>query len=117
MVRKEYLETDQSIRINSIIYGPYTAAKSLKGSMKIAPIILNTTPSVNPTIANGSSINQRNIRIKNKPTARGQQRVNNIQKSNTAINSFIATKIFIYLKSNIKPEFLINLLSDNCIIY
>ncbi len=54
MVRKEYLETDQSIRINSIIYGPYTAAKSLKGSMKIAPIILNTTPSVNPTIANGS---------------------------------------------------------------
>ncbi len=101
--RIEYLKTDQSIRINNIkgiciIYGPYTAAKSLNGSIKIAPIILNTTPSVNPTIANGSNISQKNIRIKNKPTARGQHRTNSMQKSNTAINSFIATKVFYLFK-------------------
>ncbi len=64
----------------------------------MAPIILNTTPSVNPTIANGSNISQKNMRIKNKPTAKGQHRVNNMQKSNTAINSFISTEIFYLFK-------------------
>jgi len=64
----------------------------------MAPIILNTMPSVNPTIAKGRSISQMNIRIKNKPTARGQHRVKSMQKSNTAINSFIATKIFYLFK-------------------
>lgn len=67
--------------------------------MKIAPIILNTTPSVNPTIAKGSSSNQTKKRRKNNPTAKGQHITNNIQKSNTAINSFIAIKIF-YLLTN-----------------
>jgi len=83
----------------------------------MAPIILNTTPSVNPTIANGSRISQKNMRIKNKPTAKGQHKVNNMQKSNTAINSFIATIFLSGKKSNIKPDFIINLLSVNCIIY
>jgi len=89
----------------------------LNGSIKIAPIILKTTPSVNPTIAKGSNISQKNMRIKNKPTAKGQHRVNNMQKSNTAINNFISANFFICLKSNIKPEFLIILLSVNCMIY
>jgi len=64
----------------------------------MAPIILNTTPSVNPTIANGSNISQKNIRIKNKPTAKGQHRVNIMQKSSIAINSFISTGIFYLIK-------------------
>ena len=69
----------------------------------MAPIILNTTPSVNPTIANGSRISHRNMRIKNKPTAKGQHKVNKMQKSNTAINSFIAT-IFLSGRNQISNQ-------------
>jgi hypothetical protein len=91
----------------------YNAANNLKGSIKIAPIILNTTPRVKPTIAKGSSSSQTKKRRKNNPTARGQHKTNNIQNSKTAINNFIATKIFYLLESNIKPDFLINLCSVN----
>jgi hypothetical protein len=54
-------------------------------------MILKITPNVNPTIANGKSNSQTNIKIKNRPIARGQHKVNKIQNSNTAINSFMAT--------------------------
>lgn len=72
------------------------AAKSLNGNRNMAPIILNTTPSVNPTIAKGSSNSHIKINKKNKPIARGQHRVNRMQNNNTAINTFMATKYFYY---------------------
>jgi hypothetical protein len=73
------------------------AAKSLKGSKNMAPIILNTTPSVNPTIAKGRSRSQTKINKKNKPIANGQHNVKRIQKSSTAIKSFIAIIFYIYI--------------------
>ena len=73
--------------------------------MKIAPIILNTTPRVNPTIAKGSNNNQTKKSRKNSPTAKGQHMTNNMQKSNTAINNFIATKIFYLLLLKYQTRF------------
>ena len=73
--------------------GFYTAANNLNGSIKIAPIILKTTPRVKPTIAKGSNSSQTNIKIKNAPTASGQHKTNRMQKRSMAINSFIATII------------------------
>jgi hypothetical protein len=84
----------------------YIAANNLKGSIKIAPIILNTTPSVKPTIAKGSRSNQTKKRRKNNPKATGQHKTNNIQKSNTAINNFIATKIFLFVNTQISNQIL-----------
>ena len=70
------------------------AANSLKGSIKMAPMILKTTPSVKPTMAKGRSKNQTNINKKNKPTASGQHRANKIQNNRTAIKNFIALDFF-----------------------
>jgi len=60
----------------------------------MAPTILNTIPIVNPNTANGRSRSQTKPRIKNRPMANGQHKKNNIQKSSTAIKTFIAKKFF-----------------------
>ena len=96
--------------LNNAVSKFYIAANNLKGSIKIAPIILNTTPRVKPTIAKGSRINQTKKSRKNNPTAKGQHITNNIQKSKTAINNFIATKIFYLLRLKYQTRFYNNLI-------
>jgi hypothetical protein len=69
---------------------PYMAFIRRKGNKRIAPINLNTTSRVNPTILKGRRINQiignRNIST----SANGQQRTNKIHQRRIAISVLIS---------------------------
>jgi hypothetical protein len=79
------------------------ALTTLKGKVRIAPMTLNTTPNVSPTILKGKSINQ-TIGKRNKAmSARGQQRINNRHQSIIARKVRIAI-YFITMNANDLPN-------------
>jgi len=69
---------------------------SLKGSNKIAPMILKMTANVNPRIWKGNKSNQKKINKKKTPMANGQHKENSIKKSNRAIMNFIVVSFIAF---------------------
>lgn len=78
----------------------YIAFKRRKGNKRIAPINLNTTSRVNPTILKGRRINQikgnRNISIR----ASGQQSTNKINQRRIAISVLIESLCAFYIQTS-----------------
>gem|GEM_PF-5300774 len=61
----------------------------LKGNIRTAPINLNTSSSVSPTILNGNKISHKIGRIKTNANATGQHITNRMHQSKMAITDLI----------------------------